>query len=133
MAQYTITKLADGPRNAVFHVSFTGDGGGELTDLVLVDPTSSFDPTLPGTPTLTIDKLWYDLTGFNAVLEFDYLTSDTPVWSMSGGQANYMDFCHFGGMKDRSDALDGLGKLKLTTSGLGAGDFGTLVVKVRKD
>lgn len=65
--------------------------------------------------------------------DYDYLASDTPVWSMSGGQSNHIDFCCFGGIKDRSPALDGLGRLKLTTSGLAAGDFGTVIVKLRKD
>jgi len=133
MTQYTITKLQDGPRNAVFHISFVADGMGDLTDEVLIDPATSFDPAYPNSPTITIDKLWYDFTGFDARLEFDYLTGDTPVWSMSGFQANYVDFSHFGGLKDRSNPLDGQGKLKITTSDLELGDFGTLVIKVRKD
>lgn len=133
MAQVTITKLNDGPRNAVFHVSIFSDGSGEETDSVLIDPATSFDPALNAEPTITIDRLWYDLTGFNAYMEFDYLASDTPVWSMSGGQANSIDFCYFGGLKDRSNPLDGSGKLMLNTSGLGAGDFGTIIIKVRKD
>jgi len=132
MAQITITKILDGPRNGAFHIAIEGDGSGELTDTVLIDPETSFDPTLPGVPTLTIDQLWYDLSGFDAKLEFDYLVSDTLIWAMSGGQSNTMDFCTFGGLKDRS-AMDGQGKLKLSTRGLGAGDCGVMVVKVRKD
>lgn len=127
-----ITKILDGGRNAVFHVTITGDELGDLSDEILIDPATSFDPAMEPKPALSIDALWYDLTGFNARLEFDYLASDTPVWSMSGGQPAQLDFCCFGGLKDRSNALDGLGKLKISTSGLGVGDVGTIVIKARK-
>ena len=133
MAQVAITRILDGARNAVFYVSIVGDATGDLTDEILIDPATSFDPALPAAPGMTVEQLWYDLSGFDARLEFDYLASDTPVWSMSGGQAFHADFCCFGGLKDRSNPLDGRGKLKLTTSGLADGDFGTLIVKVRKD
>ena len=134
MAQYEITKILDGPRNAVFHVAIAGDGVSEIEDAVLIDPATSFDPALPPVPSLTVDQLWYDLSGFTARLEFDYLGTDTPIWTMSDAQAGHMDFYCFGGIKDRSsEALGGLGKIKLTTSGLGSGDFGTMIVKLRKD
>lgn len=133
MTQVTITNILDGPRNAVFHVSLLGDGSGDVTDEVLIDPASSFNPALKDAPTITIEKLWYDFSGFNARLEFDYLVSDTPAWSMSGNQAIQLDFSCFGGIKDRSNELDGSGKLMLTTSGLGVGDFGTLIIHVRKN
>jgi hypothetical protein len=133
MAQYAITKIMDGPRNGVFHIAFKGDGGGDLTDVVLIDPATDFDPALPAVPGLTIDRLWYDLTGFDAVLEWDYLLTDTQVWSMTGDQFVDMDLSHIGGLKDRSNPLDGLGKLKISTRGLGANETGVLVIKVRKD
>ena len=130
-----ITKLLDGPRSAIFHIFIESDGAsGDMTDQVLIDPTTSFDPALDSTPTITIDSLWYDLSGFDAKLEFDYLLSDTPVWTLSAGNGVHMDFNCFGGLKDRSNALDGTGKLTITTNGLSAlGDNGTLIIKVRKD
>ena len=132
MAQVTITKIFDGPKSAVMHVSLLGDGSGDLTDAILIDPAQSFDPALKAKPLLTVEQLWYDFSGFSARLEFDDLVSDTPVWTMSGSQAAHVDFCDFGGLKDRSGELDGLGKLKLTTSGFIGGSFGTLIIKVRK-
>jgi hypothetical protein len=133
MAQIAITKFMDGPRNAVFHIAFEGDGSGDLADVVLVDPATSFDPALPASPGLTIDRLMYDLTGFDAKLEFDYLVSDTFVWSLTGDQYADVDLSQFGGIKDRSPVLDGRGKLKITTRGLGANETGVLIVKLRKD
>lgn len=133
MSQVVVTKILDGARNAVFHVAIIGDALGDVSDSVIIDPAVDFTPALDAEPSMTIDSLWYDLAGFNARLEFDYLASDTPIWSMSGNQGTHIDFCHFGGLKDRSPAMDGLGKLQITTSGLADGDFGTLVIKVRKD
>ena len=131
----SITKILDGARLAVFHVFIKSDGAsGDLVDQVLIDPTEDLDPALGARPTMTIEQLWYDLSGFDARLEFDYLTDDTAAWTLSGGNGVHMDFCHFGGLKDRSDALDGTGKLMLTTNGLtAAGDNGTIIIKVRKD
>lgn len=128
MPQILITKLSDGERSTVFHVSIEGDGLGDM-DEVVIDPA---DFGSPG-PSLTIEKLWYDLSGFSAALRFEYLASDTPVWSMSEGNGTCLDFSHFGGLKDRSNPLDGSGKLKLSTSGLDLGEKGSIVIKARKD
>jgi len=128
----TITKLMDGPRNAVFHVYIKGDGVSEdITDGVLVDPTQSFDPSQKSIPSITVEKILYNLVGFDAKLEFDYLVSDTPLWALSGGQENKVCFKDWGGLKDRS-AIDGSGKLMVSTSGLIDG-FGTMLIHVRKD
>lgn len=132
MAQFTISKIQDGIKNAVVHVFLRGDGSGDLNGQVIIDPAVDFDPSLPAIPELRITELWYDFIGFDGYLFFDDLVTGTPVWSMSGGQANHPDFSCFGGLTDRSDALDGTGKLKLTTIGLGEGDVGTLVVYVKK-
>lgn len=131
----SITKILDGARSAVFHVFIKSDGAsGELVDQVLIDPAADLVPVLGAKPSLTIEQLWYDLSGFDARLEFDYLVDDTAAWTLSGGNGVHMDFCHFGGLKDRSNVLDGTGKLMLTTNGLAAaGDNGTIIIKVRKD
>lgn len=132
MATITVTKLVDGPRNAVFHVAVAGDAMGDVDDEVLVDLATSFDPALPPVPSLTIERLMYDLTGFDARLEFDYLVGDTPVWTMSERQSTVVDFTAFGGLKDRSDVMDGTGKLMMTTNGLGVDDHGTVIIMLRK-
>lgn len=131
----SITKIIEGERHAVFHISIASDGAsGDLTDLVLIDPSVDLSPALNPKPSLTIEHLWYDLSGFDAQLEFDYLLSDTPVWTLSAGNGVHLDFTPFGGLKDRSNVLDGSGKLMISTNGLtAAGDCGTIIIKVRKD
>lgn len=130
MPQVAVTKIIDGPRNAVFHVFIEGNGSGELTDHVLVDPTS-FSPALLAEPGLTLEEITYDLDGFSAKIEFDYLTTDNPVWSMSKGPGGHACFEDFGGLKDRSWS-DGNGKLKITTTGLDNGDRGSIILVLRK-
>lgn len=129
-----ITKLLDGPKNAAFHVFIKSDGvSADLTDEIIIDPASSFDPNLSQKPNMTVTEIYYDLSGFDAYIEFDYLLSDTPLWVMSGDQYAEAEFDCVGGLKDRSNELDGTGKLQLTTSGLTGGKFGTIIIKVRKD
>jgi len=130
----TVTKLLDGQRNAAFHVFVKSDGASvDLTDYVLIAPAITFDPALNPKPSITVEEIYYDLAGFDAFLDFDYLLSDTPLWVMSGGQYAEAKFDCVGGLKDRSNELDGTGKLQITTSGLTAGKFGTIIIKVRKD
>jgi hypothetical protein len=130
----TVTKLLDGQRNAAFHVFIKSDGlSADLTDYVLIDPALSFNPALGQVPSMTVEEIYYDLAGFDAFLDFDYLVSDTPLWAMSGGQYAEVEFKCVGGLKDRSNVLDGTGKLQITTSGLTTGKFGSMIIKVRKD
>lgn len=132
MAQITVTKLNDGPRNGVFHCAIVGDGGGDLNNAVIVDPATSFDPNLSAEPHLALDRLMYDLNGFSAILEFEYASSDTFLWSLSPGQYADVLLCDMAGLKDRSPD-GGTGKLKISTSGLGNGDTGVIVIKLKKD
>lgn len=131
----TITKLEDGARFAIFHVFMQSDGAsGELVKSVVIDPLLDFVPPKARKPSMSIERLWYDISGFTARLEFDYLTDETPVWTCSPANGTHMDFSHFGGLKDRSGAQDGSGKLMISTSGFTeATDSGSIIIKVKKD
>ena len=131
----TVTKIMEGERHAVFHVYLKSDGvTGELTDFVIADPAADLNPVLNAVPSMTIEQLWYDLDGFGARLEFDYLVDDTAAWTLSGNSGTHIDFSNIGGLKDRSNVLDGTGKLMITTSGFSSSsDNGTIIIKVRKD
>jgi hypothetical protein len=130
VAQITITRLNDGPRNAIFHVVVVGDGSGDLVDATLIDPATSFEEPMPAQPALRIVGLHYDLSGFIGLLEYDYLMSDTPIWTMTPGAGGF-DFTRFAGLTDRS-LSDGSGKIMLSTYGLGVGDYGTVVIEAKK-
>lgn len=128
-----INVVHQGPRNAIFHVYLVSDGvSGDLVDEVIVDP-ATLNPALAAAPILTVEKLWYDLSGFSARLEYDYLATDAGIWTMSEGQAAKMDFSSFSGINDTSGELDGTGKIKLSTSGFtDTGDAGSIIIHVKK-
>jgi hypothetical protein len=76
--------------------------------------------------------LWYDITGFDGILLFDYLVDETPVWTLSG-HGHFMDFTPMGGLKDRSAVMDGTGKVLLSTAGFTTlGEQGTIILQVKK-
>jgi hypothetical protein len=130
-----ITKIVDGDRIAVFHVFIRGDGAsGDFSKQVLIDPSTDLCPSPGRKPSLTIMELWTSLSGFSAILEFDYLNDETGAWAIPADHSEQICFDNFSGIKDRSNPLDGTGKLMLTTFGLlDASDCGTLIIKVRKD
>ncbi len=131
----TITKLVEGPRSAVFHISLFSDGvTGELTNFTLVDPAFDFSPELNTKTRMTIEEIWYEFAGFTSKLQFNYLTKSTPAWTMNGNNSSYIDMRPFGGIKDRTNTLDGNGKLTITTNGFNTlGCQGTIVIKMRKN
>ena len=135
MSQIVVTKLLDGPRQAVFHIYLKSDGvTGELEDEVVIDPVADIVPNRNSEPTLTIEEIWSDLSGFVALFKFDNLVAGTPAWVVSGGAGNYIDFRTFGGIKDQSPALDGGGSLMISTTGFSdVDDQGTIIIKIRKD
>ncbi len=130
-----ITKIMDGERNAVFHIFIQGDGqSADLSKLVLIDPNVDLCPKLGRKPCLSVTELWYDLAGFDGKLEFDYLNDETGIWALTQGNGTHQCFDAFGGLKDRSPALDGTGKILLSTFGLlSASAVGSIIIKVRKD
>lgn len=128
-----ITKLLDGPKHAIVHVFLQSDGAsGELVDEVLIDPTQ-LTPTGAARPSFTIEEVWHSFSGFAGKVEFDSVV-DTSVWVFTENETVQTCFTEFGGLKDRSNPLDGSGKLLLSTVGFtAAGDMGSMVIKVRKD
>lgn len=129
-----ITKLLDGDRSAVVHIFIQGDGqSADFSKLTLIDPNVDLCPKLGRRPCLTITEIWYDLGGFDAKLEFDYLNDETGVWALTQSNGNHLCFDSIGGIKDRSP-VDGTGKLMLSTFGLlSASACGSIIIKVRKD
>ncbi len=129
-----ITKLMDGPKQAIFHVYIENDGAsGEIVDQVIVNPVTLV-PTMKGVPSLTLEKTLHSFAGFDVKLEFESLVNDTPIWVLAERGENHTCFKGFSGLKDRSSALDGSGKLMFTTVGFtSAGDMGSFIIQVRKD
>ena len=128
----TVTKLLDGPRNVIHHVYIKSDGtSGDLDSVVIVDPVVL---GMTGEAVFTLDDVTWGFNGFSASLMFDVFPGDdTLIWVLPVNAGNYVDFKKYGGLRDRSNSLDGTGKLLLSTTGLqDVGDEGSLVIKLRK-
>ena len=126
----TTRTIIDGQRHAVIHVHLLCDGAsGELSDVVVVDVSG----LSPAPSKVTIEEIWWDLAGFDAMLEFD-ATADTAAWKLPASSGNgYRCFKEFGGIKDDS-GTGSTGDIVITTAGFTAAtDEGTIVIKVRKD
>lgn len=128
MSQITVAKVRDEPRAATIHIDIAGDDDGDLIGEVIVDPS---EWSSLGVSSLCIDKIQYGLVDFNCQLAFDYPSGTIRAWSIAKGNGA-TDFNWFGSLPDRSRAMDGLGKLTLTTSGLKAGRYGTLILALTK-
>ncbi len=127
----TVTKLLDG-NHPILHVHLKSDGvSPDLVNYELIDP-ADFGHTGPH-KFLTLDALTYGLAGFSASLKFDYLIAGTFIWTLPEGTAPTVDFTYYGGLKDRSNPLDGTGKILLSTKGFGdSGDEGSIVIQLKK-
>jgi hypothetical protein len=124
----SVTKTLEG-RKTVFHVYLASDGAeGDLEDYVLCDPV---DLGLDSSARLSVEHIIYSLSGFEAKIEFDTgLIEDKMIWLITGQDT--VDFRPIGGLKDRSSALDGTGKLLLNTSGFSeVDDQGSLIITVK--
>lgn len=123
----TITTLQNGPRNVILHVYV--QGAEDLTDYELVDPA---DFGMTGDDRFfTIEEIKSSLVGFSAALKFEYLLSDTLIWAIPEYDSCF-DFTSHGGLKDRSNILDGTGKVLFSTKGLSTGDEGSFILKLKK-
>ena len=126
-----VNVLEDGPSRAILHVYISGDGTGELVNEVLVDPATTFFKPLANKPSITIEKIIYDITNFDAELEFEHLLTPFKAWTLSG-HGHTTEFDKLGGIHDLSDSLDGTGRLLINTTGLDAGEKGTFMFLIRK-
>lgn len=128
-----ITKLQDGAKFATYRLYIHGDAQtqSEVFGQVVVDPAELTPPQAQKVG-LSIDRVWYDLSGFLVRLRFDSAPSH-PVWTF-GTSTTYQDFREIGGLQDVS-GLDGTGILLLDTFNLGvdsANKLGSMIIQLRK-
>ena len=126
-----IRKLVDGRKYAYFHVYFQGDGSGEITNQVVIDPNVDLSPSLGVGQRFSLVKIWYGISGPALMFSFDAIT-DLPVWVVPATTlSGHVNFSEFGGILDKS-GVDATGKLLFSTTGLAATGKGSFIVKVSK-
>lgn len=124
----TTTTLLDGSRLLVVKIDILGDGTGEETDKVIVD-ASTFTPAFTNS---AICNLHATLAGFTARLEWD-ATTDVPALSVPDYEVNYSrDEMVAYACINNNAGTGKTGDLLMTTAGLGAGDHGTILIRLLK-
>ena len=105
----------------VFHVTIIGDGSGELTSQLATVSTG-----LCGTSN-TIKSVQACLSGFSLGLYFDAST-DILACQIPSDSYVELDFMHVGIYNNAGSGKTG--DINITTSGLGNGDSGFLLIRV---
>lgn len=126
----TITPLLEGSKVLVYHVYLKSDGAsGELSNEVIVDPA---DLGLANKPRLQIESITFHFAGFDGSIGFESGSVEpTLIWVLPEGADSHVCFQHVGGLKDRSSAMDGTGKLVMSTTGFTSStDQGSMVIKL---
>lgn len=127
----TITKhtIVDGVRNLVVKVHIEGDGSGEETGTVLID-ASSYTPAFTDCSLMSFHALF---SGFTADLLWD-ATTDVVIMNVPDYEVNYSPGeVELGYSPIPNNAGTGkTGDILITTIGLGLGDHGTIILKLRK-
>lgn len=116
--------ILNGSRNYVVEFTVVGDGTGEET-LTRINETSGD----MGTDN-KIMSINYVLNGFNAKLYFDAST-DLFAWGLDSDKQETVKFNKVGGLVNNA-GTGKTGDLLITTTGLGIGDSGSIIVWFRK-
>ena len=118
-----VQTLINGPRNLILKVHIDGDGSGEETNKLIVD-VSLYDCS-----EVSIKHVQGSFSGFTAELLWDAAVN-THAFNVPDYDVD-QDFCSFGGLINNAGAGK-TGDIVMTTTGLGNGDTGHLVLKMKK-
>ena len=115
-----IQEINNGPRHYFIRVDIEGDGSGDETQFQLVDTS------IINCDNVRLDKVWASLVGFSAHLEWDGATK-IPFLQIPDGDPIDPKWCPEGGIPNPKMA-NYTGDVNLVTSGLGAGEVGTMTL-----
>jgi hypothetical protein len=132
-----IFKILDGPSHVTLHCWMQSDpNAGEITNFVLLDPHTDLDPAMPRQQDLIVKQIWYEVGGFALTFAFETQNGTWPFWTLTPGASLHHDWRFFGGIRDRSDAVQGTsstGRLLMSTQGfLNTSDSGGFVMWIEK-
>ena len=126
-----VTKLVEGQRHVLLHVSVVGDGAdGDLIDTVLLNPVDTVGANKA--TRFYLEQVTASLVGFDAFLSFDS-TPKQYLWAFNRNSQTKVNFQDLGSaFKDRSLPMDSNGCLLLSTMGMPNSDaVGTFLIKIR--
>lgn len=122
----TAQTINDGARNLVIKTHIVGDGSGEESDTSLID-ISGFNGTFDD---VKIMRLQATFRGFSADLHWD-ATTNVDIKTLPAEEDH--DFCYrqYGGLINNA-GTGKTGDILFSTTGLGAGDEGTIILTMKK-
>ena len=115
--------LVDGLKNLVLKVNIVGDGSGDESGTLLIDASAY------NADQLTLMHLHGLLNNFTADLLWD-ATADVRILHVPDYDVD-KNFKHFGGLTNNAGAGK-TGDILLSTTGLGNGEVGTLILELQK-
>ncbi len=123
IAEHVIT---DGERNTLVKYTIVGDGSGEESDTILVDKS-----TFSGAFTdFRIDSVVAVQNGFSSILSWD-ATANVLAIAIPDQDTNFCIRDGAGGIPNNS-GTGKTGDILISTTGLGAGDKGHIILGLRK-
>jgi hypothetical protein len=132
-ALITTTFPINGSNNFVARIDITGDSAGDVTATPVIDPKAAISGVqvsvgLNGLPTnIKIKSINYNMAGLKAALLWD---ATTPVIACALSEYDgEIDFFEMGAPLLNNAGTGKTGKLLLSTTGLAAGDYGTIIIK----
>lgn len=127
----SITKqtIVDGSKWLIVKIHIEGDGSGEETNTVLID-ASTYTPAFTNESLQVIHAM---LSGFTCDLLWD-ATANVPITNIADYEAHFSETESqaVGNGFPNNAGAGKTGDILITTSGLGAGDHGTMVLKIKK-
>lgn len=118
--------INDAARNLVVKTHILGDGSGEETNLALID-ISTFSGTFDDAKIMNIKS---DLRGFTVDLHWD-ATANVDITTLLADEDTDKCYRQFGGLVNNAGAGK-TGDILFSTTGLGAGDEGTIILTMKK-
>ena len=114
--------VATGPKRYLLYTTIIGDGSGEETATILNATTADI-----GTNSKIL-QVWASLTGFSAKI-YEDANTDEYLFQLVNDQNINFDFNIFGGLQ-HSKPAGATGDILITTTGLGSGDCGTIIMDI---
>ena len=121
--------IVDGSKWLIVKIHIEGDGTGDEADTVLID-ASTYNPVFTNE---SLVGLHANLTGFTCDLLWD-ATANVAITNIPDYEVNWSEDelpNKMGGVPNNAGAGK-TGDILITTVGLGAGDHGTIVLKIKK-
>lgn len=122
----TTQTINDGARNLVTKTHIVGDGSGEETDTALID-ISAYTGTFDDVKVMAIDA---STRGFSVDLHWD-ATANVDLVTIPTDEEFDKCYRRYGGLINNAGAGK-TGDILFTTTGLGAGDEGTIILTMKK-